>query len=349
MGDYIEYKTFQEIDLSDHFFDSLKQDYQEFTTWFAKKDHEFAYVLYCDSTLSGFMYLKQENEAVTDIDPHLPTMPRIKIGTFKIDAHGTKLGERFIKKAIDHALSATAEQIYVTAFEKHSGLISLFEEYGFIRHGVKYSPNGEELVLVKTINNYTGKLRSSYPLMNTSGVSKFLLGIQPKWHTKLFPDSILNTESYDLLSDVSHTNSIQKTYIAKMRGMDQLRPHDLIIIYRTSDDKGPAEYRSVVTSVCTVEEVRSPRSFESRDEYIKFTLPFSVFNENELNYWYGHSDSYVIKMLYNAAFTKRIIRKDLIEQHDINRDAYAGFMKLTNQQFESIIQAGGIYERLIVN
>ena len=36
----------------------------------------------------------------------------------------------------------------------------------------------------------------------------------------------------------------------------QMNRGDLIVIYRTSDKLGPADYRSVVTSVCVVEEVK---------------------------------------------------------------------------------------------
>lgn len=92
-------KKFEEINLADQFFDSLKSDYKEFEEWFARKSDDFAYIHEKeDGAINGFLYLKIENEAVTDIDPALPPAKRVKVGTFKIDAHGTKLGERFIKK-----------------------------------------------------------------------------------------------------------------------------------------------------------------------------------------------------------------------------------------------------------
>ena len=42
---------------------------------------------------------------------------------------------------------------------------------------------------------------------------------------------------------------------------------------------------------------------------------YSVFNETELRYWYNKKSNFtVIKMLYNFAFKKRVIMRDLIEK-----------------------------------
>src|SRR5690606_3403934 len=93
----LEKVQFKTIDLSDHFFDSLRSDYSEFPNWFKKKSEEFAYIFRNGSGLiDGFLYLKQENEAIPDVIPPLPPEQRIKVGTMKINAHGTKLGERFL-------------------------------------------------------------------------------------------------------------------------------------------------------------------------------------------------------------------------------------------------------------
>lgn len=101
-----------------------------------------------------------------------------------------------------------------------------------------------------------------------------MLAIYPKYHTPLFPDSILKTELRErdaLIKDVSHTNSIHKIYLCKMNDVDQLRPGDILIIYRTKDGSGPACYTSVATSICVVEEIKKPCDFENLDEFIKYT------------------------------------------------------------------------------
>jgi hypothetical protein len=345
-----EVKLFRDVNLSDPFFDSLKEDYQEFPKWFKSKETEPAYVQNIDGKLTGFMYLKIENGKVADVEPQLSPLHRVKIGTLKVDAHGTKLGERLAKKAFDFAIDTKADEIYVTVFPKHKPLILLLEGFGFKNVGTKTTVNGSESVFIKnlTLSGITGITRKDYPLFDTRHTECYLLGINPKWHSQLFPDSLLNNESYDLLSDVSHTNSISKTYICAMQNVDSLREKDLLIVYRTKDDLGSAEYRSVATSVCVVEDVRDKASFGSIDNYIRYTKPFSVFNESELKYWYNRQNMHVVKMLYNAAFTKRVIRKTLIDQAGIERNAYPGFMHLSKEQFFKILTLGGVDARLII-
>ena len=122
MNEIIALKHFADIDLDDTFFNSLKEDYPGFEAWFEKKSKENskAYVQYKNNKLQAFLYLKDENgEELSDIIPVRPACNRLKVGTFKIDAHDTKLGERFVKKIMDAALYIKADEIYVTIFPKH--------------------------------------------------------------------------------------------------------------------------------------------------------------------------------------------------------------------------------------
>lgn len=63
--------------------------------------------------------------------PSFPMKKRLKCGTFKIDARGTKMGERFVRKIFDFAMPHDIQEVYVTIFDKHQGLIGLLERYGF--------------------------------------------------------------------------------------------------------------------------------------------------------------------------------------------------------------------------
>ena len=85
----MEIKRFNEIDLNDCFFDSLKEDYPGFDTWYNKKAtaKETAFIQKDSSgNLQGFLYMKNEDEALLDITPNMPEAKRLKVGTFKIDA-----------------------------------------------------------------------------------------------------------------------------------------------------------------------------------------------------------------------------------------------------------------------
>jgi hypothetical protein len=349
MPELLQKRKFGDVDLHDSFFDSLKGDYKEFESWFQGKAEEEAYLIYGEPGIEGFMYLKPEDGPVTDVDPALPSARRIKIGTLKIDAHGTLLGERLIKKALDHTIAEKATDLYLTVFPRHRSLINMLQEYGFVKTGTKTTRNGEEWVLVKSLSTVRGILKKDYPLIVHKDHAKFILSIYPEWHTKLFPDSILENETFDIVQDISYTNSIQKTYVCFM-DLSVLKSGDIIIIYRTRDKHGPAWYRSVVTSVCTIEEVYNKTMFADSKEYIDYTEKFSVFNKDELLGWWNRGDDlYVLKMLYNAAFSKRLIRRDLVESIGLDADAYWGFMSISDEDFLSILQNGGIDEHLIVD
>lgn len=109
---------FGKVDLTDRFFDSFRSDYPGFDKWFSRKADETAYVSYGSEGLVAFLYLKveDEREGYTDIAPPFAPKRRLKIGTFKVELNGFKLGERFLKIVFDNAVWQRAEEIYVTIF-----------------------------------------------------------------------------------------------------------------------------------------------------------------------------------------------------------------------------------------
>lgn len=60
---------------------------------------------------------------------------RLKIGTFKTESTGFRLGERFLKIAFDYAALANIDEIYVTMYPSVGGLKELLENWGFIYWG----------------------------------------------------------------------------------------------------------------------------------------------------------------------------------------------------------------------
>ena len=350
MNETITLKRFADIDLSDTFFDSLKEDYIGFEAWFEKKaqDNSYAYVQYTNNNLQAFLYLKDESgQELTDIIPARSACNRLKVGTFKIDAHNTKLGERFVKKIMDEALYIKADEIYVTIFPKHEGLVRILQRYGFNEEGKK----GEELVLVKNMKALSGDILKDYPLLTTADKRKFLLSIYPEYHTKMFPDSILRNEEshkYELIKDISYTNSIHKIYLCFMPDTAQLQRGDIIAIYRTKEEKGPARYRSVITSVCQIEEVKTNKDFASIDDFLTYTNYYSIFNPEELKQWYKQKNCYVLKMTYNIALTKRVTNGYLVDELKMS-PKYWGFFQLTEEQFDAILKKGEVDESIIIN
>lgn len=345
---YLEKVKFRDINIKDLFFNSLKADYPGFEQWFDRKENEQAYIMKENGRVQGFLYLKREEGPVNDVEPKLNCINALKIGTFKINPHGTRLGERFMKKALDYAILLNVDCCYVTIFEKHNALVSLFTRYGFTVHGSKEGIKGTELVLVKNFKEIQNNILHDYPIVKTKGKDKFLLSIYPQYHSVMFPDSILNNERVDILEDITHTNSIHKTYVTRM-AVNRATPGDIFIIYRTKSEKQSAEYTSVATSVCVVEEVKSQNEFNNFNEFYAYATTYSIFDRGDLEYWYNRGKCYTVKMTYNAALSKRLIRKKLIEEIGIDRDAYWGFIKLTDDQFNRILEEGGVSEGIIID
>ena len=134
----LKHLGFGEININDDFFKTLKEDYDGFENWFLRKvsTHEDAYVqLDENGNLQGFLYIKmEEKDIVDDVIPPISANGIVKAGTFKINAHGTRMGEQFLKILFDYAVDKNAEVCYLTIFDKHKGLIKLIEKYGLEKH-----------------------------------------------------------------------------------------------------------------------------------------------------------------------------------------------------------------------
>lgn len=349
MARQLKLTRFRDVNLDDPFFDSLKAGYTEFPIWFASKADEPLYVVADGRKISGMIYLKREWGRVTDVSPPLPRRVWLKVGTLKIEPARTKLGERAIKKIFDTALDRGAQGIYVTVFEVHQGLIELFERYGFVFYGTKTTDNGVERVYVRSLTRHDPAPLKRYPFISAADRKFWLLAIYPEYHTRLLPDSILNNESREIVEDVSYANTIHKVYISGL-ALQRMSPGDAVIFYRTSDIQGLARKRSVVTSVCVVEEVRQRRDFHDINAFLAYAKPHSVFTDEELREKYLASERLAVaKLTYNAAFGKRIIRERLLDEGILSPYQRPDLVELPRAAFDRILEMGKVNARLVID
>lgn len=331
---------FGKINLEDTFFTSLKEDYPDFDKWFIKKFDEEAYITVNSDNgmLLSFLYLKVEDkrEDYYNINPILPPKKRLKIGTFKVINNGFRLGERFLKIIFDNALKNDVEEIYVTIFDKRDEqkrLISLLEQWGFVYWGTKK----EERVYIR---DFTPKMDVSHLKLTYPYVSRnqdiYIVPIYPDYHTELFPDSILNTESpKEFVEDFPHRNCIEKVYVSRA-----IEPHpksgDILIFYRTG-----GYYKSVVTTIGIVQELQY--DFKDEDDFILYCRKSSVYPENQLRKMWRYSPNrpFAIRFLYTYSFPHRINMKELINLNVLSgiSDAPRGFKQINKEQFDKIIKA----------
>ena len=94
----VEKILFGNVNLNDPFFDSFKEDYLGFATWFNRKSDDAAYVCKSENgSILAFLFLKPENqsEVYLDITPPFAPKRRLKIGTFKVSLNGFNSGSDF--------------------------------------------------------------------------------------------------------------------------------------------------------------------------------------------------------------------------------------------------------------
>ena len=123
-----------------------------------------------------------------------------------------------------------------------------------------------------------------------------------------------------------------------MDGVSKFKTGDLIIIYRTSDGQGSAEFRATATSLCVVESIKNINDFTTEEEFINHCIKFSVFSNVELRKIYFEKKyKYIINFTYNIAFPKRPIRQELADIAGLDRKDYWGVMELNNNQLHTIL------------
>jgi hypothetical protein len=291
------------------------------------------------------------DENYGDIEPKFEPRRRLKIGTFKVELNGYKLGERFLKIVFDNAIRQAVDEIYVTIFPKtleQERLIKILEDFGFKKHGTKVSGYGTEAVYVRDM---TPKFDVSDPKLTFPYVSRssraLIVPIKPEFHTSLLPDSILNTESAaDFGDQESHRNAIRKVYVGRSIFKD-LHRGDTIVFYRTG-----GYYAGVVTTLGIVDGVYQNIADEAR--FISLCRKRSVFSDQELREHWNYKPRnrpFIVGFLYAYSFPKRPNMKELID-NGIIRDvssAPRGFEQLTGDQFSKILELSKTDTRIIVD
>lgn len=339
----VKLKRFDEVDLNAEFFDTLREDYEgrKFDTWFKRKGSEKAYVFEDKGALKGFLYLKIETPNEPDylkVTPILSPKRRLKVGTFKIERTGFRLGERFLKIIFDNARNYNVEEVYVTLFEdKRENVIALkqlMEQWGFKRHG--YKENGE-LVMVKSMDQYdsTKDPKFNFPLMSDNP-RYYFLPIYPEYHTDLFPDMILKNENMHLYQEnKAHRYAIEKIYLTGSYKVDA-RPSDILLIYRTGD-RWPKKYSSVISGIAIIQEICTTKTV---DECIAICKNRSIFSEDEIRIQHSRRPT-VVKLLDYIPFKNKVQNYQL-SQHGIipAGSGPRSFDQISKDHFEIIYKLG---------
>lgn len=349
---------FDEVSLSDPFFDSLKADYRGFSTWYEGKAvaGESALVVTSDGRIDAFLYLKDEvDESVPLGEGELPPEPRLKIGTLKIAEHvqGTRLGEGAVGLALWHWRDRSVNQVYVTVYSRHETLIGILEKFGFRRVGAK---EDGELVMLKDRHSLSyGDAYSSFPYLDPRFAEAYLLPVEDRWHDRLFPYSELAGARSEKLN-IAAGNGVSKIYLGSPYGDLAAAPGNPLLIYRIHTGEGQKTYKSAITSFGVVTDIRwYKRGGGELLSYEEFTAQVrnkSVFTPEEIDTWYrDKANLVVVELLYLGYFgAGNNVNHRTLDGEGLWKPQHPYGVRYTPSEFRRILNLGGFNaESVVVN
>ncbi len=340
---FINLVSFKDVDLSDKFFDSLKEDYPGFEKWFNRKQNEKCYVYRKNGSLKGFLYFKEEgpDEDYSDFcKPFVEKKRRLKVGTFKIDSTGLRMGERFVQIIVEACAKRNIDEIYVTLFENKRAevrhLKTLLEDWGFVSYTFK--KNGE-LVLVKQIKSYqaTRGIKQNYPLPRPN-CNYCFLPILPNYHSMLFPDLRLKTENSASI-EMACAFALEKIYITKFKSISGYEKGDAVLIYRMGEEGRSKIFSSRVTGICVLNYLRVCKDVE---DLIRHAKNKSVFDENQIRDFASHGYLTIISLIYIKPLNNGVLLGDLYNENILEEGSGPRILqKLSKSDYEKILKKGG--------
>lgn len=346
-----ELTKFSECNLDDIFFDSLKEDYPEFSQWFKKKSEQGAeaYASRDKGRIQAFVYIKEEDEAVGE----LPAQHRMKIGTLKICSEfgRQRLGEGGIGIALWKWQHSDCNQIYLTIFPQHADLIELVTRFGFVHKTYK----GNELVFVKDKNELVFEKSGpagykGFPYVDPDFKRGVCIPIYATYHDRMFQKSKLRNTVQNCSPSPVY-NGITKVYIATPKNNVIYRPGDLAFIYRIAETD--RKHKSAITSYCTISSIvwikknKTVCKDITMDVFKDIAGNKTVYTEEELKKAFSEDNVCVITLVYNGFFGEGnnvnynwLQTNGLFGNHPYN-------IEYSRNEVKTIMEKGGVDERFI--
>lgn len=345
------------LDLGDPFFDSLKEEYgkKKFKQWWKKicQEGRKGWVYFVNGNIGALLIYKTENvDELTKCSPPLPQKKMMKICTLKVTHMGFKIGELFIKLAVNYAIKNNLNEIYLTHFTKEDDLlVSLIEEYGFERYSQRiYKKNGKE----KYEDVYFKKLmpdiecqsplelqRKFYPsLYDGEKVNKYVIPIQPVYHNRLFTGYKRRQPTLFEFGGglITEGNTIKKAYLCHAKAK-QISSGDIVLFYRSHDDKS-------ITSIGVVE--KTYYDITDPDEIERIVGKRTVYNRKEIEK-ISEKPTTILLFKLHFHFPHSLNLYDL-QKEEILSSAPRSIQKIKNDEtYCKLIEKSGIDEKYFVN
>jgi len=327
--------------LNDPFFDSLRNTYNGFETWFREKAQQGrrAWIYKTqDAVLPSAIciYDVQHDEVINDDGDHLAGSA-LKLCTFKVgeEVRGRKIGELFLRAAFRYATDQRCEHIFIHASPaKQDHLIALLEDFGFEESGiykddqvyVKQHPIDPPAVDIPPFE-YVKKFYPHY--RNDIGIRKFIVPIQPQYHQILFPDYEKPGASLPANHPRTHVgNAIKLAYLCHAPN-NQVRPGDVILFYRTHD----------VMAITTLGIVEHFEVSDSATDIARLVSRRTVYSEREIMAMAESSTKVILFRLIEHLPDQ--VSYDWLRQNRVVRGYIQSIRTINDDSFSRILRAAG--------
>jgi hypothetical protein len=186
----------------------------------------------------------------------------LKICTFKVseESLGYRYGELLLKTLFEYTFENEYDWAFVTAFERHTELFRLLEDFGFRRLSKKTESG--ELVYAKPFSRVAENddaqgaldyhVRYGPRRFQFNAEAVYLVPIQTRYADRLFPETAIQSQ---LFRDQSPCGSaIRKAYLCHS-AVKTLEPGAILVFYRSQEKQG-------LIAVGVVEEAFHSKSVE---------------------------------------------------------------------------------------
>ncbi len=336
------HKYLYELNKNDKIFDSLKEDYIEFDSWFSKvsQEHRKCWIhgYNGDTKIGGILIYKDEDNPIITNDDRALRGKVLKISTFKISEYmqGWKLGELFIKTVFAYANKNKYEYIYLTTRQdKQEYLINLIEDFGF-RYFGRCDKNRDEVFVkkiprngVKDINLSAIEFHKMYsPFIKCkTDVNKFMVPIKPAYHDILFPE--IEDGKRLFYTHPSVGNTIKKAYLSHAN-TNQMKSGDLLLFYRSKDKKA-------ITTLGIVEKTFKSSDLDQILEEVAKRTVYSYVEIQELS----KKETHIILFRLIEHFESPFITKNWMKENNIDKKCQS-ICQIEDDCFYKILDKGRI-------
>ncbi|MEO1151001.1 MAG: GNAT family N-acetyltransferase [Pseudomonadota bacterium] len=354
----VPFRAVEEVDAhtipkDDRIFESLRDDYDGFDSWWEEKCVKKFRKCWIvdDGGIAGILVRKDETK--NDTDATIPANKILKICTFKVrpENRGIKLGELLLKQALWYAQSNNYDLAYVTTYPKQEALIGLLEYYGFQK--TIEAKDGEltyerrfsrERIRPLSEECLYDLARSNYPRFCTRNpVEAFGIPIRESYHDELFPELNQNTQQ-DFFEPKGLSgnprrpgNTIRKVYLCRAQA-NLVKPGSLLFFYKGKSHFPPSQ---ALTVVGIFEDMSLAKS---TGDLLTMTGGRSVYSQDQLSGWNASAERpvKVINFLLAAYIAEAITLPTLKEKGVMGAHPQQSIFKIPRDNLDKLLPLLGV-------